>query len=751
MLMAMAMHVTASAAEPALTPATVRTSAGEAMRTDPVRETPLSTSAKIAILRQHVKYVFVLFQENRSFDLYFGTYPGADGLQTSFAGAERPPANKTASWNQQILDIDGTRQTLHPFLIPRTIATPKGRVQLYPEDLYSVDHSHYGMATSLHLDTAKLLSAKNDAFALDNEGLAYLDDASGEAGRIVSKGDSTGIPPANIPSPSALQLSKKQIGEVAIAHVDCDTVPFLWQYADRFALFDNFHQTTVGPSTPNAIAMIAAQTGETQWALHPEKTGKNAGVGAPYTVPNETDTPPFAGSAADDFAGKPPMGPDEQSFAKCKVSYKDGAYAGTCPGPLPPANGVLTTAKLKGAPGAYDPGQSTLTFASLPLSFMGGEARAVTAHDAHAAMDLADIQLDLPAVAAQDKVVNWGWYQQGYGPEPFDGKATIFGAPAATPHGSYIVHHNGPQYFGYVGDNPAELTHLHGLQQFYDDVAARKLPVAGGVFYVRGGYFNNDGLETADPNPNVRALFAGNDDHGSYSDSQISEALIADSVNAIAESPYWADSAIIITYDESDGFYDHVPPRIRSWGPDGIPLAGGPRIPAILISPYAASHVISHVYSEHGSVIKFINDVFGLTPLSRLPDEVRARALGATEAAVAGPNGLQTALGPNDGDGVGDLLEAFDNDRLLGRSAPVPASAATIPRATVLALPHPGCAALDITPTDYPNGYGEGLENDPPPPDFNPRPTVSIGVALGQQAAGKSYPENIPASGQWVP
>jgi phospholipase C len=754
MLAAMTVRVSAYAAEPLITPATARGTVGAFLLTDPARETQLPPAAKITLLRKHVKYVFVLFQENRSFDLYFGTYPGADGLQTSFVGAERPPANRMPSWNQQIVDVDGTRQTLHPFLIPRSVSTPHGRVPLYPEDIYSVDHSHYGMATSLHFDSKKLLHAKNDAFALDNEGLAYLDDESGVAGHVVSKGKSVSIPPANTPPPSALALSKKQIGEVAIAHLDCDTVPFLWQYADRFALFDNFRQTTIGPSTPNAIAMIAAQTGETQWALHPDKTGKNAGVGAPYTVPNETDTPPFAGSAADDFAGKPPMGPDEQNFAPCATSYKNGTYAGTCPIPLSPANGLLKASTLKGAPGTYLPGQSNLTFASLPLSFMGDQALAITMHDAHPSTDLADIQHDIPAVAVQDKIVSWGWYQQGYGPEPFDGKATINGAPATTQHASYIVHHNGPQYFGYVGDNPAELTHLHGLQQFYDDIAARKLPADGGVFYVRGGYFNNDGLQTVDPNPNVRALFAGDDDHGSYADSQISEALVADSVNAIAASPYWAESAIIIAYDESDGFYDHVPPRIRSWGPDGIPMAGGPRIPAILISPYAASHVISHVYSEHGSVIKFINEVFGLTALSKLPDEMRAQALGATEAAIAGPNGLQTALGPNDGDGVGDLLEAFDNDRLLGRAKPVPAAAAMIPRATVLALPHfagAGCSTLHITPTDYPNGYGQDRENDPPPPDFNPRPTVSIGVPLGTQAAGKSYPENIPASGQWVP
>ena len=60
-----------------------------------------------------------------------------------------------------------------------------------------------------------------------------------------------------------------QKGELVVGHVDCDTAPFLWNYADRFTLFDNFFDTVIGPSTPNAIAMIAGQSGETQWVKHP--------------------------------------------------------------------------------------------------------------------------------------------------------------------------------------------------------------------------------------------------------------------------------------------------------------------------------------------------------------------------------------------------------------------------------------------------------------------------------------------------
>lgn len=733
-------------AQPVLTPALTPHSAGAAVATDPAAETPLAQDAKLALLRKHIRYVFILFQENRSFDHYFGTYPGADGLLASYPGAPTPPANATSSWNQTIETLDGRLVTLHPFLIPRSVRGPHGeRVPLYPEDLYSVDHSHYGMTTSLHLDARTLSRAKGDAFALDNEGLAYLDDGSTT---VVAKADSVAVPPRRVPMPTALPLSTVQQGEVAIGHVDCDTIPFLWRWADRFVLFDNFRQTVVGPSTPNAIAMIAAQSGETQWAKHPDAAAK-ANKAVPLSVPNESDNAPFPGSAADTSTTKPPLGPDEQKFAACVWPPKPGQVV--CETPLPPASPAVHA--LKGKPLCYQDGQASLTFASLPLSMMGHDIDRITAMDAHHDADLADVRRDMPVIAKANAPVPWGWYQQGYGPEPFDGHATINFVPASTPHPAYIVHHNGPQYFGYLGDNPTVMReNLHGLQDFFDDIAKRKLPDYG-VFTVRGGFFNNDGLKPIDPNPDVQAEFDGDDDHGSYADSQISEAMLADAVDAIAASPYWAESAIIITYDESDGFYDHVPPRVRSWGPDGLPLAAGPRIPAIVLSPYAAAHTVSHVYSEHGSVIRFIDELFDLIPLAALPDEQSARADAAKNAALNGPGGPQTELGPHDDASVGDLFEAFDNDRLLGRRPVLPASLAAVPREVVRHLPHfdgAGCRAVGMTPTDYPHGLGDDQESDPPPADFNPRPTVSVGVPLGAQASGKSYPENIPGSGAWV-
>ncbi len=81
-------------------------------------------------------------------------------------------------------------------------------------------------------------------------------------------------------------------------------------------------------------------------------------------------------------------------------------------------------------------------------------------------------------------------------------------------------------------------------------------------------------------------------------------------INAVMRSPAWSSSAIVLTWDDFGGFYDHVPPPRR-----GI-LGFGPRVPAIIISPYARPHTIdAHTY-DFSSVVHFIEDVFRLGHLS---------------------------------------------------------------------------------------------------------------------------------------
>jgi len=676
----------------------------------------LSLRDKIELLRHKVKYVFVIFHENESFDHYFGTYPGANGLFSAPRGAT--PAKDTPNFVQKYLDTTLHTTTVSPFLMPQAVTTSGGQiVPIYPADLISVDHSHQGMANSLHVDPATGI-AGNDRYAMDQESLT-----TDSMGNIVT---SKGV------APTAITLAQKQKAETDISHIDCDTIPFMWHWAKNFVLFDNFHQTVVGPSTPNAIAIIAGQSGETQWALHPNEGptvtyanpafpnplgasyGSNVMPSTPNAyVPIVADPGPFPGSNLDINAVKPPYNFDEN-----------------------PANPALN-----------------LTFATQPLSFMGRNIRNIIASDPNPAADLLDVNEDIQVIARLDPSVNWGWYQQGFNgndaPDPFEPQNTATPNPTHDPglNTGYVLHHNGPQYFGYLADNPQVLnSNLHGAKDFFDAVEGRTLPRDGGVFYLRGGYDNNDHLVPIDPTPAIQHAFLGNDDHPAYSDQQISEAFAARAINDIASSPYWRESVIIITYDETDGFYDHVSPQRRTTFADGSLLEAGPRIPTILISPYAAPGKISHRYSEHGSVIKFINELFGLVPLASLPNEVHARQLGLTT--VGQPN-----LGPSDDpdNNVGDLTEAFDYDALREDESPIPAARASIAPNVVQTLPHMAtanyspngytngaCAAVGILPTDFPSwkAYKDGQPIDPYPVDVNPRPTQSPGT---------------PTSGTWTP
>ena len=616
------------------------------------REPVLAHDAKLKLLREKVKYVFVLFQENRSFDFYFSTYPGADGLYSH-------PAASIAGFTQPIVNLDGTVGSVSPFKIPFSVVDANGKtVPLYPSDITSVNHSHVGIAHKLDIDANGV--ARNDRYALTEEGVTL------ENGK-----------PSKIPS-----LERKQFGELVMSHVDCDAAPFMWSYADRFTLFDHFMDTVIGPSTPNAIAMISGQSGETQWMLHPDAVKPDGSSGNP--MPMLSDPAPYWGSFLD-TKGDHPRQPIP--IERISLTYKST----TDPRSNPASN---------------------LTFASLPLSFMGADIQQTTAADYDPAFDLLDVRDDIRKIAGHGiPATNWGWYQQGYDHEPTD-------AAGAASHDTYVVHHNAPQYFGYVANNPLASTHLHGLSEFFTDIAARRLP-SSGVFYLRGGYGNIRGWKPQDPNPKLADVYSGNDDHPGYSDTQISEGLLAEEINAIAASPYWSQSAIIITYDESDGLYDHAQPRIRSHDANGLPLEQGPRIPAIVISPYAVAHGVSHVPWEHSSIIKFVDELFGLIPLADLPDEMRARQIGVEKFG-------QANLGPADDkvEGVGDMSSAFDTLRLEGKRPALSAEYATIPPAEIAAFPHAGgagCKQLEITPTD------RGLRN-PVPADFNPRPDTTPGV-----------------------
>lgn len=108
---------------------------------------------------------------------------------------------------------------------------------------------------------------------------------------------------------------------------------------------------------------------------------------------------------------------------------------------------------------------------------------------------------------------------------------------------------------------------------------------------------------------------------GAHSDHAASNngsgpSWVASIVNAIGNSQYWANTAIIITWDDWGGWYDHVPPKVIndgvSWGSGYV---YGFRVPLIVVSPYAKAQYISKNTHDFGSILKLIENTFNLPSL----------------------------------------------------------------------------------------------------------------------------------------
>jgi phospholipase C len=626
---------------------------------DPAEDAPLTNGEMTALVRSKIKYVFVIFNENHSFDNEYGTFPGVDGLYSD--GVKPRAAADTPGFTQSYKDVNGADVTVQPFLIG-----PQQNASFVD----SVDHSHKGLARKLHVVDS---TARMDQFAAD-EYQKYA-----KAGNNMS------------------QAQGAQFARLVMSHVDCDTIPLFWNFANRFTIFDKIFATEDTPSTPNAIAMIAGQSGETQWVKHAADVkaplamsgainGKTySGTGEPQRVPIVNDPNPYWGSQYDATANdRQPTSPAE--------NYAPGNVA------------------------------ENLTFATVPLTAMGGQVTERTKRDLSAETDLADVQKDVPFIQGLNRLpLAWGWYQNGYDLEPSD-------KDGAATHDNYVAHHEGPQYFGYLANNPEEHKKMHGEGDFFADVANRGFRnIRAATPPIQNPQYPNPAGLTADELKTIAMTKSGDDDHPAYSDRQISEAMNAEVVNAIAGDPdLWSQSAIVITYDESDGFFDHAPPRILSYGPDSLPLARGVRVPLLLISPYARAHAASHAEGDHNAVIETINAIFDLPPLSSLPDE--AEALKAGDSAPFnkfGPEGFhQTFLGPRDTNSpiTDSLLSGFSPKRLRGDASPLPTEYATTPKDMLWSLPHyggQGCKAIGVTPEDQRQHISTA-----PPANFNTLPAT---------------------------
>lgn len=304
--------------------------------------------------------------------------------------------------------------------------------------------------------------------------------------------------------------------------------------------------------------------------------------------------------------------------------------------------------------------------------------------DAQATEDTQGVRDDLDLMANSGRApVQWDWYQEGYADH--NGLAMQ----------GYQAHRNVVQYFGYMRHNGVFWNHVHEAHELFSALRAGTLPDQS-VTYIKGGSFNHFGWRPARMDPFIQKHFLGDDDHPGTDDSdrQVAEAFVATYVNAIARSQYWKDSAIIVLWDDSGGFYDHVPSPQFEGCPDGHPCGDGPRLPFILISPYSKANAIVHDMGDTGSVVKFVNTLFDLPALSSLPDEKP-----------------YMPEGPRDGNPrLTDLTGAFDMARLSGAAPAIASSEAIVPDASLKTFPTPmNCKSIGMKPVSFP-----GASSSPP-------------------------------------
>jgi len=145
--------------------------------------------------------------------------------------------------------------------------------------------------------------------------------------------------------------------------------------------------------------------------------------------------------------------------------------------------------------------------------------------------------------------------------------------------------------FKSVRESPTQMAHLVDLEEYYRDLREGTLPQVS--WFV----------------PMLR-------------DSEHPPALLANGmwyvtriINALMESPYWKDSVVFLTWDDYGGFYDHAPP------PTADAFGYGPRVPMVILSPYARPNCVTHHVSDFTSVLKLIEERWNLPHLTARDDQ----------------------------------------------------------------------------------------------------------------------------------
>jgi phospholipase C len=569
-----------------------------------------------------IKHLVVIFQENVSFDHYFGTYPvAANTSGQPFAAAPFTPA------------VDGLANT-------RGLGGAGTLLNNNP------NRDGAGKpANPRRLDPANI----NDVLTCDQDH-DYPDEQKAFDGGLMDKfvtsvGTATGKNPLGQPCRATDVMN----------YYDGNTVTGLWQYAQHFAMSDNSFGTTFGPSAPGAINLVSGNTG---------------GVGL---MINGADT--NGGTVADGKGGHTLIEDPQPYYDDCStrdavsLTGKNvgdrlnaaGVSWGWFQGGFRPTTSFATATGGTQPTTVFTPDQFKGKFATAPASDQG-LCNAV--HPVGAAIGGTG-----GTVAGGSNFGNKDDYIPHH--EPFQYYATT-----ANPH------HLPPASLSAIGTDTQ--TFVKGVPQFdtanhnYDTSDFDSL-----VGAITHGYVSPDKL------PAVSFIKAPGyqDGHGAYSDPIDEQQFVVREINALEASPAWPSTAVVIAYDDSDGWYDHVYSGIHNTsdtskvptppGPQDFltgpglcgdtkalpPLAGesgrcgyGPRLPLLVVSPWSRQNFVDHTLTDQSSILRFVEDNWKLPRISGSFDAIAGSMTRMFD--FQGRRGLtpDLVLDPNTGQPVGGHL-----------------------------------------------------------------------------------------------
>ena len=563
--------------------------------------TPAFTSFPAA-LKSKITHVIVIFPENRSFDSLYGSFPGANGLNSTNYTQQYTRSSGVALTNLIAPNLNGLQ------LIGNNNADPRfpSTMPNHPVDISTAVPDAYFHGDLTHLFYLEQYQINNPAYGI-------YGDPKNAGGPTLSKFTVWSSNPGLVLS----HYDEQNGGEGALAK--------------QYVLADNAFHSAFGGSFLNHQWLIAART--PIWPASPTE-GAAAPGGAAVTpvdpastwstnnpsgqwFPKANGTDLGYGKQLSDNALTPDPTLPGFPYSNVNTNLNSGDYwAVNTLRPLRGPSGgfaVPATAPFYGFPQDGTPTTTTLNIttnnngtnvfaASLilpPVSYSAyNTLLPLQTHDT-----IGDRLNSAPGGA-----ISWAWFSGGWNaakagradflfqfhhqPFAFFAKYALASAPTWGIPGSTNLAVAGVDSVDLgesrIGYGVGSKNHLLDEDtDFYAQLAAGTLPQ---VSFVKPIGEDNS--------------------HPGYASVKRGQSWVANIVAKIKGSPLWPNTAIFVFYDEHGGLYDHVqPPVIDRWGP-------GTRVPFLIISPWSKKGFVDHNQYETVSVLSFIEQLFNVAPLN---------------------------------------------------------------------------------------------------------------------------------------